>query len=322
MMGRESPTPTVIVTLKKCGLKSLPPMKISLWQWIPNINSPFHGKINSWGERMDTGDYDKALSQGPWTVYGQYLTVQPWSKHFNPLQPYPSMVLSWIRLSKLPEHLGRFAKLAVYINLDRPLISRVYVDGVTQRVEYEALPTICFGCGKYGHVKEMCTSVGSNQNATSLAITTENSRGEPMVGVGSLPAGSSNEERTVSNGKVKGPEFGPWMLVEKRSSRRGMHESKMGNLVNHRKITMGSKFSALLEERDLGVDSVLSVGESLRKNLSDKLAEKSRDRILRDFTKTVNSGVEPNQSLAKDLGRSKGPVLNETSGTNRKMASG
>lgn len=47
---------------------------------------------------QDLGDYNKALSQGPWIVYGQYLTVQPWSKHFNPMQRYPSVVLTWIQL--------------------------------------------------------------------------------------------------------------------------------------------------------------------------------------------------------------------------------
>ncbi|KAH1107946.1 hypothetical protein J1N35_011714 [Gossypium stocksii] len=126
-------------------------------------------------------DYNKVLTQGPWIVFGQYLTVQPWTKTFNPDQPYPSVVMAWIRLAGLPGYLykrqfieaigsligkvvkldlridnrtrGRFARLAVFINLDEPLISKVLVDGVIQQVEYEALPTICFSCGKYGHLK-------------------------------------------------------------------------------------------------------------------------------------------------------------------------
>ncbi|MBA0613287.1 hypothetical protein Godav_013747, partial [Gossypium davidsonii] len=36
-------------------------------------------------------DYEKFLSQGPWLIYRQYLTVQPWTKDFNSLQPYPSV---------------------------------------------------------------------------------------------------------------------------------------------------------------------------------------------------------------------------------------
>ncbi|MBA0845519.1 hypothetical protein Goarm_022752 [Gossypium armourianum] len=47
-------------------------------------------------------DYNKALSQGSWIIHGQYLIVQPWTKFFNPKKLYPSMVLAWIRLPKLP----------------------------------------------------------------------------------------------------------------------------------------------------------------------------------------------------------------------------
>ncbi|MBA0711280.1 hypothetical protein Golax_010478, partial [Gossypium laxum] len=44
-------------------------------------------------------DYEKVLSQGPWLIYRQYLTVQPWTKDFNSLQPYPSMVM-WLTVEK------------------------------------------------------------------------------------------------------------------------------------------------------------------------------------------------------------------------------
>ncbi|KAK5802986.1 hypothetical protein PVK06_030623 [Gossypium arboreum] len=149
----------------------------------------------------DPNDYNRILSQGPWTVYGQYLTVQPWTKHFSPLQPYPSVVIAWIRLPNLLRYLykrkiieaiegligkvvkldvqtdnqmrGRFARLTVYLNLNRPLISQVLVDGIAQCVEYEALPTVCFACDKYGHVKEMCNSAVSSQNLTGLANKTD-----------------------------------------------------------------------------------------------------------------------------------------------------
>ncbi|XP_016675865.1 uncharacterized protein [Gossypium hirsutum] len=183
---------TVIVKLlgRNIGYNTLYNRILFLWKPVHSIclmdiaNGYFLVKF------QDTGDYNKALSQGPWTVYGQYLTVQRWSRYFNPLQPYPSVVLTWIRLPNLPGHLykrkiieaiggligkvvkldtqtdnqirGRYARLAVYINLDKPLISQVLIDGLIQRVEYEALPTVCFECGKYGHVKEMCTSAVLN----------------------------------------------------------------------------------------------------------------------------------------------------------------
>ncbi|MFQ6657758.1 hypothetical protein Gotur_027300 [Gossypium turneri] len=49
-----------------------------------------------------TEDYDRVLTQGPWIIYGQYLTVQPWTKDFSLSQPYSSVVMAWIRLLGLP----------------------------------------------------------------------------------------------------------------------------------------------------------------------------------------------------------------------------
>ncbi|MBA0823675.1 hypothetical protein Goarm_020392, partial [Gossypium armourianum] len=41
-----------------------------------------------------TDDYEMVLTQGPWVVFGHYLTVQPWTVDFNPLRPFPSVVLA------------------------------------------------------------------------------------------------------------------------------------------------------------------------------------------------------------------------------------
>ncbi|KAG8479188.1 hypothetical protein CXB51_029041 [Gossypium anomalum] len=52
----------------------------------------FHNKL----------DCDKALSEVPWTIFSQYLTVQPWTRAFDSTQAYPSVVMAWIRLPALP----------------------------------------------------------------------------------------------------------------------------------------------------------------------------------------------------------------------------
>ncbi|PPR84486.1 hypothetical protein GOBAR_AA36227 [Gossypium barbadense] len=46
-------------------------------------------------------DYDLALTQGPWIVFGHYLTVQPWTIEFDPLKPFPNVVTAWIRFPGL-----------------------------------------------------------------------------------------------------------------------------------------------------------------------------------------------------------------------------
>lgn len=107
-------------------------------------------------------DYEMALSEGPWIIFGQYLTVQPWTVSFDPSQAYPSIVKAWIRFPGLPGYLynhkiifeiggmvgkvvkldmnidsrarGRFARMAVYVDLDKPLVSQILINGRKQNV--------------------------------------------------------------------------------------------------------------------------------------------------------------------------------------------
>lgn len=128
-------------------------------------------------------DYEKVLTEGPCIIFRQYLTIQPWTTSFNPTQPYSSTIISQIKLSGLPGYMykrnilleigetvgkvakmdmntdnktrGHFACMALYVNLDRPLVSQILINGKIQQVVYEFLPFICFRCGRYGHVKTL-----------------------------------------------------------------------------------------------------------------------------------------------------------------------
>ncbi|MBA0803405.1 hypothetical protein Gohar_013615 [Gossypium harknessii] len=46
-----------------------------------------------------------------------------------------------------------------------PLVSQILINGKAQRVEYEFLLSICFHCGRYGHVKGSCTCRVPEPNA-------------------------------------------------------------------------------------------------------------------------------------------------------------
>ncbi|PPR88606.1 hypothetical protein GOBAR_AA32081 [Gossypium barbadense] len=126
-----------------------------------------------------------------------------------------------------------------------------------QRVEYEALLTVCFACGKYQHVKETCPSVVADQNSIGL-------REEPLVEVDFPNGGRSDDKSTVSKSGERELEFGPWMLVEKKSSRLGKKD-----------------FSTEV----LNGDGGLSAEENLRERANRKVAAASRD---------FNSRVEKN----------------------------
>ncbi|MBA0818913.1 hypothetical protein Gohar_025515 [Gossypium harknessii] len=91
-------------------------------------------------------DYENALSEGPWIIFGQYLTVQPWTLAFDPTQAYSSVVMAWIRFPGLPGYLYNH-KIITEIG-ETPLVSHILINGRKQNVEYESLSIICFYCGR------------------------------------------------------------------------------------------------------------------------------------------------------------------------------
>ncbi|MBA0762931.1 hypothetical protein Gotri_012476 [Gossypium trilobum] len=64
---------------------------------------------------------------------------------------------------------GRFARMAIYVNLDKPLVPQVLINGNIHRVEYKHLPSIYFSCRRYGYRKGVCTNTVSGP-VTNMAV--------------------------------------------------------------------------------------------------------------------------------------------------------
>ncbi|KAH9648695.1 reverse transcriptase domain-containing protein [Citrus sinensis] len=110
---------------------------------------------------------------------------------------------------------GKFARIAVELDLAKPLYSQFLLDGKVQKVEYENLPTICFECGKYGHLSSSCSENKSNENLSGA----ENVQAENNLGTRAAPPQS-----THSSGN---PKFGPRMVVSRKGkfkSNKNKHE--------------------------------------------------------------------------------------------------
>ncbi|PPD89727.1 hypothetical protein GOBAR_AA29974 [Gossypium barbadense] len=176
---------------------------------------------------LKRADYDRVLSQGPWIIFGQYLTVQPWTKDFNPMQLYPSVVLAWIWLLGLP----RFLYHRQIVEAIGGLIGKVLIDGIAQRVEYEALPT---------------SEVVKDVSVKAAGGNAEEARPEfgPWMPV------ERKLQRNLRNG-------------------RGNARSNKGEIKgeNHQKEPLASRFLALIGEDensdtyDMAVRNLLSVGD-------------------------------------------------------------
>ena len=51
---------------------------------------------------------------------------------------------------------GKFARLCVQVNLDKPLIKQVHIGKNVLSIQYEGINSLCFSCGRVGHKKEAC----------------------------------------------------------------------------------------------------------------------------------------------------------------------
>ncbi|XP_028077798.1 mucin-2-like [Camellia sinensis] len=187
--------------------------------WKPT--STFHGidlgnhfDLINFNEALDL---NKVLSDGPWFLGSNFLSVRRWEPDFQPTKASLSTTIVWARHHSLPieyyDHFilrkigntlgklhkmdihtvngdrGRFARLCIQIDLAKPLIAKITVRSSLVKVAYEGLSSVCFHCGLIGH------RVGECQNTANKNTTVENQANTP-------PA--------------DGEPFGPWMLVQKR----------------------------------------------------------------------------------------------------------
>ncbi|XP_052287236.1 uncharacterized protein LOC127898791 [Citrus sinensis] len=162
------------------------------------------------------------------------MTYSPWSPSFDFTKTVLDQVTVWIRLPGLAVHLynqkvlqklgqmvgtvikidsniasstrGRFARLAVSVSLDKPLVSQFELDGRIQKVEYEGLPVICFACGRYGRNSINCKISAAERNSDNIA--------QPPAGVQSREDPTSPEANREDAAMVE--PFDPWMIVTRK----------------------------------------------------------------------------------------------------------
>ncbi|CAI0397573.1 unnamed protein product [Linum tenue] len=107
----------------------------------------------------------------------------------------------------LTQQRAKFARLAVEVDLSKPLVPRIWLDDEWQAVEYENIPTACFECGRIGHVSAACPLL---QPTTSPV--------KAVQGLQTSPTATAEEQ----------PGFGPWMLVTRKSRRNSRDSTVKG----------------------------------------------------------------------------------------------
>ncbi|CAN1126325.1 hypothetical protein LINPERHAP2_LOCUS3368 [Linum perenne] len=73
---------------------------------------------------------------------------------------------------------GKFARIAIEIDLSEPVATGVELDDSWQRIEYENLLELCFGCGKVDHRVEACLMTSRHNEGPGVQIDVE---GAPRI---------------------------------------------------------------------------------------------------------------------------------------------
>lgn len=111
---------------------------------------------------------------------------------------------------------------------------------------YESLPLVCFHCGQYGHMKEVCPHKSTISNTVKEMMKTDSSL--------------ENLESTVNETEELRESFGPWMLVE-RKYRHKSRETQKITAVNLAKNGEGSCFRTLIDlDQNNSTNSVVESG--------------------------------------------------------------
>ncbi|XP_021734047.1 uncharacterized protein LOC110700755 [Chenopodium quinoa] len=133
------------------------------------------------------GDYNHVLTQGPWMLDDNYLTIRKWIPNFIPDDAPMHFLTAWVRIPNLSveyfdkEFLhkiggkigkviridnntamaqrGQFTRLSVELDHTKPLLSKFWLKGRIWKIQYEGLRMICFNCGKIGHQGDNCESM-------------------------------------------------------------------------------------------------------------------------------------------------------------------
>ena len=108
-----------------------------------------------------------------------FLSIRPWEPNFKPSTTNVSSIAIWVRLYELPieyynvealrqigkaignvlrvdthtatKTMGRFARLCVQIDIEKPLTTEIKIGRLEQPMSYEGIHKLYFSCGRIGH---------------------------------------------------------------------------------------------------------------------------------------------------------------------------
>lgn len=194
---------------------------------------------------------------------------------------------------------GKFARICVEIDLEKPLVSHIGVRGCPLYIEYEGLHSICFRCGRFGHKKDQCREILEDDVKVQLV-----EGGEPMAEAGKDATMHVDGRADITSLKSVAPvspcevtkdklndrdtaQYGPWMIAKSYMGKKNRGDksykrdpTKPGSdkkdsyksIAPHKE---GSRFNALsnAEDSQKDVEQEINEGDLLKNKISNQTLE-------------------------------------------------
>ena len=119
------------------------------------------------------------------------------------------------------ESRGKFARLCIQVDVDKPLITTVMIGKLQQTVTYEGIHNLCFECGRMGYKREACPYVirpvlpckaAEKEDAGDTGASTHSVHDVDSAGKILGPHGKDDAvQEDVHEGS-----YGPWVVVARR----------------------------------------------------------------------------------------------------------
>ncbi|CAL0323553.1 unnamed protein product [Lupinus luteus] len=125
-------------------------------------------------------DKEMVTSKSPWMIFYHYLAMANWTPDFISPEANVDRTMVWIRFpglnimyydesvllglasfigkpikvdtNTLTAARGRYARICVEIDLNKPVVGKTKINNYWHKVMYEGLHPLCSSCGHYGHV--------------------------------------------------------------------------------------------------------------------------------------------------------------------------
>jgi hypothetical protein len=170
-------------------------------------------------------------------IYDHYLITREWTPNFHPNNATIEKAAVWVRIPDLPieyydakilhfignrigktvkvdrntlfQERGKYARVCVEVELNKPLLAMFELKDLVYKVEYEGLHMLCRNCGRFGHYLEGCPE-------KNVAKVNPNVTGSGEVNTTMVNAEGGRTDNIGEN------VAGPWVVVHKpRRGRKG-----------------------------------------------------------------------------------------------------